>query len=45
MYYFDDLSSHEIAEILDVPVGTVYRRLHEARRRLRADLDKSNPSD
>ncbi|MDA8019761.1 MAG: sigma-70 family RNA polymerase sigma factor [Thermoanaerobaculia bacterium] len=38
---FDDLRYREIAEWLDIPVGTVMSRLYAARRRLAAMLDES----
>lgn len=37
--YFADRSDDEIAEILEVPVGTVRSRLHHSLRRLRGELD------
>ena len=37
-YYINDLSLQEIAEILDVPVGTVKSRLHYGRRSLKTML-------
>jgi RNA polymerase sigma-70 factor (ECF subfamily) len=40
MYYINDLPLHEIAEILDVPEGTVKSRLHYGRRALREHLAK-----
>jgi RNA polymerase sigma-70 factor (ECF subfamily) len=38
MYYINDLSLHEIAEILEIPEGTVKSRLHYGRRALRNQL-------
>jgi RNA polymerase sigma-70 factor (ECF subfamily) len=32
MYELDELSTDQIAEILDVPLGTVHSRLHAARK-------------
>ena len=37
-FYIDGRSLVEIADLLDVPVGTVKRRLHVARKRLKDDL-------
>jgi RNA polymerase sigma-70 factor, ECF subfamily len=39
LYYIDDLSIQEIAEILDIPVGTVKSRLHYSRQALKKSLD------
>ena len=39
LYYIDDLSIQEIAEILNIPVGTVKSRLHYSRQALRKSLD------
>jgi RNA polymerase sigma-70 factor (ECF subfamily) len=39
LYYIDDLSIQEIADILDIPVGTVKSRLHYSRQSLRKSLD------
>lgn len=39
LYYIDDQSIQEIAEILDIPVGTVKSRLHYSRQALRKSLD------
>jgi RNA polymerase sigma-70 factor (ECF subfamily) len=38
MYYINDLSLHEIAEILDIPEGTVKSRLHYGRNALKYHL-------
>lgn len=38
LFYLDDLSCAEISGLLDVPTGTVRRRLHDARKRLRSML-------
>jgi RNA polymerase sigma-70 factor, ECF subfamily len=37
-FYIQDQSLIEIAKSLDVPIGTVKRRLHTARKRLKAEL-------
>ncbi len=38
--YFQDLSTAEIAEILQINEGTVFSRLHNGRVRLRVELEK-----
>jgi RNA polymerase sigma-70 factor (ECF subfamily) len=38
LYYLNDLSLHEIANILDLPIGTVKSRLHYGRLGLRHSL-------
>jgi RNA polymerase sigma-70 factor (ECF subfamily) len=40
-FYIQGQSLVEIARRLDVPIGTVKRRLHTARKRLKADLEAS----
>jgi RNA polymerase sigma-70 factor (ECF subfamily) len=39
LYEFEGLSGDEIARIADCPVGTVWRRLHHARRRFAESLE------
>ena len=39
LHHYADLSLERVAQILDVPPGTVYSRLHHAMRALRASLD------
>ena len=41
LFYLQELTLHEIAEALNVPVGTVKSRLFRARRLLRQDLTES----
>ncbi len=41
-FYFHHLSILQMAEILDVPVGTIKRRLHVARHRLKVLLQESD---
>lgn len=38
LFYFDEMKHSDIAEQLDIPIGTVKRRLHDARRMLRTIL-------
>jgi RNA polymerase sigma-70 factor (ECF subfamily) len=39
LYYLNELSLQEIADILNVPLGTVKSRLHYGRENLRRQLD------
>jgi RNA polymerase sigma-70 factor, ECF subfamily len=39
LHYYRDLSMTEIAEVLEVPLGTVRSRLHYARRALRSAIE------
>ena len=38
LYYIGGYSQEEVAAMLEVPLGTVKRRLHEARKRLKEDM-------
>lgn len=38
LYYISGYSQQEVAHIQEVPVGTIKRRLHEARNRLKEDM-------
>jgi RNA polymerase sigma-70 factor (ECF subfamily) len=42
LYYFQGYTIAEIAKFLDVPVGTVKRRLHDAREKLKNVLSEAN---
>lgn len=42
---WENLTYTEVAQALDIPVGTVKSRLHSARRRLRARLTDLDPTD
>ncbi len=43
LFHFQDRRYAEIAEILDIPVGTVMSRLYAARKRLKAVLESDRP--
>ena len=45
LFYIQGLSLLEIADRLDVPVGTIKRRLHTARNRLKAELQAGADDD
>ncbi len=40
LFYFDEMSTKEIAEALDVPEGTVRRRLNIARNKIKKEVEK-----
>lgn len=40
LFYFDEMSTKEIAEALDVPQGTVLRRLNFARNKIKKEIEK-----
>ncbi len=40
LYFLEDMAVGDIAQVLDIPPGTVKSRLHHARRALRAVLEK-----
>ncbi len=42
MYYMEELSVDEIAKALNIPIGTVKSRMHQAKARLRERLDEYN---
>ena len=41
LYYFQGYTTTEIAKFLDVPIGTVKRRLHDAREKLKSVLSET----
>ncbi len=45
LYYLNDLSLQEIAEVLDLPVGTVKSRLHYGRQTLKKSLGLDDIKD
>ncbi len=40
LYHFEHLKYHEIAEVLEVPMGTVMNRIFRARKKLRAGYEE-----
>ena len=45
MFYINGYTTAEVADLLELPAGTVRRRLHEARNDLRKGLTKMLPSE
>ncbi|MGE0324021.1 MAG: RNA polymerase sigma factor [Polyangiaceae bacterium] len=45
LYYWEELSVAELAEALEIPVGTVKSRLHRARELLRDEMNRIPASD
>ena len=45
LYCFADLDYHEIADVLDLPFGTVSSKMHRIRRKLRRRLGTSAGGD
>ncbi|MCP4639170.1 MAG: sigma-70 family RNA polymerase sigma factor [bacterium] len=45
LHYFEELSYEEIAQFLEVPIGTVMSRLHRARRTLKEALAQMDESE
>ena len=43
-FYFEGRSLQEMSDSFDSPVGTIKRRLHTARHRLREELSVLNPA-
>ena len=43
LYCFADLDYHEIADVLDLPFGTVSSKMHRIRRKLRRRLGQASP--
>lgn len=39
LFYMEDLSTAQIAEVLEIPIGTVQNRLYQARKILRKELE------
>jgi len=39
MHHFQNLKYREIAENLDIPIGTVMNRIHRARKKMRSAIE------
>ncbi|MBR5974996.1 MAG: sigma-70 family RNA polymerase sigma factor [Clostridiales bacterium] len=40
LFYFDEMSTKEIAEALGIPEGTVSRRIHSAKKKIKKEVEK-----
>ncbi len=40
LFYFDEMSTREIAEALGIPEGTVSRRIHSAKKKIKKEVEK-----
>ncbi len=44
LYYWEDLTTREIGEVLDTPQGTIKWQLSEARSQLKVEIERGNPA-
>ena len=40
LFYFDEMSTKEVAEALGIPEGTVSRRIHSAKKKIKKEVEK-----
>ncbi|OAH59640.1 hypothetical protein AWH48_00610 [Domibacillus aminovorans] len=42
LFYYHDMTQKDMAEILDIPIGTVKSRLHKAIQRLKEEWERDD---